>query len=303
MPSEPYLPGPYYIEQRAGGVAADSSYQIPAGSMIDLLDAKPLSDPMETWPIDLSVLRTAGNQTSLVRYVELTHRLGVGDEVRGWTDHDLTEADMIAKAGGGGLTFSTMPYGAIPGPGDPKIWHDVAKELDYTKRQLERCRRLNLNIQCILFDAERYKVASELVTTRFYQMYCITKVYYPAVRIIWYRNGEWAPVLDVLNEGIRTVQHYQIWSYKWTEARMKRAQDAFPDTKQWAAWTSFGCGYGPDNKWNWDLGLSEHLYTRIGAYHAANKITAIAYPSVLRPITMPGSLDAFLAYVRGRNGQ
>lgn len=302
--------GPAVIDlQQQGGIATSEDAIIPASYWLDLQDAKQLPKPVYSYSVDLAVLREPKNFEPLKHYVRITGSLGIGDRGWGYTPDDWILANSIVFAARDfrsdvGLTINTFPYQRTgndnPNPDD---WSKTGKEIAYTAEFLEEIKTLGLSVTGIAFDSELYQSPHPDVTRRLNLMYELAKTFYLEACFIWYRNGDWSPLLDVKSDNKAIVQ-YWITSAKETEQRLDFwYAHASHNEEDWTIWTNMGAGYDDDGVWQWKRNLNLENYRWLARQHMndARVKRLVFFPHPFRPRTMPESIKGFLAYVEGAN--
>lgn len=311
-------PGPTWIEIAnrpalpEGGIAAVGPYQIPAAYwpvLQDLVRGNPNGIPKTAhpWPVDLPVLRVPQNKVPLVCIAQLMGSVGAGDSGWGYTDEDLLLVNDIALAAGVGVTLNTSPYHRAKWCNDdPLDWSDTGNEIAFTAQYLQKCKVLGLRVNCVQFDSECYKSPHPLVTERLNIMYGVAKLFYPDVPLRWYRNGDWAPNIYATHDDNQGLYQYRTYSAPYTEGWLNRWEWKLPNqygvavADSFTPWISLGPGYR-DGRWQWKLGLDDLEYEYLARMHIADdRIRDVSvFPHPCRPICMPGSIEAFIAYARG----
>lgn len=304
-----------------GGIASVPQYDIPAhytADMFDLVNGGLSSKPIYFWALDLAVFRNERNH-SVIKSMSQFARTGI--PVRGpnggWTEDDWKTADMLGRAIGNGVVLHESPYHRVRGcTQDLGDNADYAAELAYLGSACAKLKDLGIDVTAVVLDSECYKTPSAAVTERLNEAYHEVRRHFARIPIIWYRNGDWAPMLDADCGDIKTIHQYRTYSPEHTELWMNEWYLAFSYT--WGVWTPLGPGYGWHGYggWRWKLdkktcedggftgcgtwGMEAKDYTYLGRMHKgdARLSLVVVYPHPARPLSMPESLDAWIAYAK-----
>jgi len=249
------------------------------------------------WYVDKETLPDPQWRPFLQQVTRITKSIGIPHNFS--NDQALMAAD-IARPEGATLALSMFPFSFLRS--GTNEWTNAGSEYEYIHNTCERFLGLGIPIGSVLLDPEKFNVVGDLRTSKLGLAFDIVREAFPNASILWYRNGDWAPMLDVPNDGIRTVACYRIDDPSYTEQVLAHAQQK-RDADAWGVWVTMGSGYR-NGEWRWDAGLDAKDYWWWGRMLAEwpEVQHLLFYPHPTRPVCTTG-VPSFIAFAKGLLGK